>query len=56
MEKVLNANKQKGSKSLNEPKLAWDIASEMLQSNSNLAKGYRQFLASKTNAEKGGAL
>lgn len=46
-----------GSRVSNEPRLVGDILTEMLRSNSPLAKNYRKFVASKENsAEKGGEL
>ncbi len=44
-------------RSVRQPRLVGSILSEMLHSSSPLAKGYRQFVASKEkSAEKGGEL
>lgn len=46
-----------GSEAQYGPRPVGDILTKMLRSNSPLAKGYRNFLASKENsAEKGGEL
>ena len=52
MEKVLNPNQQAGSTRFsNEPRPVSDILSEMLSSNSPLARGYRQHQSVYPNTE-----
>lgn len=51
MKQVLNPNIEAGLKESNEPRLLGSIVSEMLHGNSPLAIGYRQYIASKENAE-----
>lgn len=51
MKKVLNRNFEAGSKKSNEPRLLGSIVNEMLHSDSPLAKGYRQYIASHENEE-----
>lgn len=51
MKKVLNHNIEAGSQKLHEPRLLGSIVEEMLHSNSPLAKGYRQYIASQENGE-----
>lgn len=51
MKKVLNPHIEAGSRESNEPRLLGSIVSEMLQGNSPLAIGYRQYIASQENEE-----
>lgn len=51
MEKVLKQHIEAGSRESNEPRLLGSIVNEMLHSNSPLAKGYRQYIASHENEE-----
>ena len=51
MKKVLNRNMEAGSRKSNEPRLLGSIVSEMLHSNSPLARGYRQYIASQENVK-----
>lgn len=46
-------SKKAGSRESNEPRLLGSIIKEMLQSDSLLAKGYRQYIASLENGEAG---
>ena len=51
MKKVLERNNGAGSRNANEPRLLGSIVSEMLHGNEPLAKGFRQYIASKENGE-----
>lgn len=54
MTKVLSSKLEAGSKEPYDPRPVGAILTEMLRSDSPLAKGYRKFLALKENiAEKG---
>ena len=54
MTKVFNSNFQAGSKKTDEPRLIGDILAEMFSSNSPLAKGIRQSVASHKYADAEG--
>ena len=51
MKKVFNNQNEAGSQKSNEPRLLGSILSQMLHSDSPLAVGYRQYIASKENGE-----
>ena len=51
MKQVLNRTIKAGSKETNEPRLLGSIMDEMLHSNEPLAKGFRQYIASRENGE-----
>jgi hypothetical protein len=51
MKKVLKNSFEAGSQEQNEPRLFGSIVEEMLLGNSPLAKGYRQYIASRENGE-----
>ncbi len=51
MKKVLIPKIEAGSQESHEPRLLGSIVEEMLHSNSPLAKGYRQYIASQENGE-----
>lgn len=51
MKKVLNPHIEAGSRESSEPRLLGSIVSEMLHSKEPLAKGFRQYIASRENGE-----